>query len=178
MYSLLLCSPQSMTFHNGSHCCLSWCIIILLNTSSALVIDNLSAKRPGVSVPASTLPLRRPMSIQFSSAWYLCARKSPCVLHAISQTFPQHCPWNSFSAHLVDDGLLSSLQRRSPQGNRLWIDVLGFVPAGIVSIILTLKIFRDASHQWWLLFPQVCLLGHFSPLWHVLCVKQVCNSWQ
>ena len=30
-------------------------------------------------------------SVQFSSRWYLCTRKSPYVLHPIFQNFPQRC---------------------------------------------------------------------------------------
>ena len=30
-------------------------------------------------------------SVQFSSRWYLCARKSPYALHPVSQKFPQRC---------------------------------------------------------------------------------------
>ena len=31
------------------------------------------------------------LSVQFSSRWYLCARKSLYVLHPVSQKFPQRC---------------------------------------------------------------------------------------
>ena len=33
----------------------------------------------------------RRSSVQFSSRWYLCARKSPYALHPVSQKFPQLC---------------------------------------------------------------------------------------
>ena len=55
--------------------------------------------------------LQRPLSVivtQFSSRWYLCARKSPYALHPVSQTFPQRCPLNSSNVRLIDDGPLSS----------------------------------------------------------------------
>ena len=34
--------------------------------------------------------------VQFSSRWYLCARKSPYTLHPVSQKFPQRCPLSSY----------------------------------------------------------------------------------
>ena len=37
-------------------------------------------------------------SVQFSSRWYLCAWKSPYVLHLISQKLPQQCLWNGSNA--------------------------------------------------------------------------------
>ena len=51
-------------------------------------------------------------SVQFSSRWYLCAWKSPYALHPVSQKFPQRCIWNSSKIRVIDDGLLSSYQRR------------------------------------------------------------------
>ena len=45
-------------------------------------------------------------SVQFSSRWYLCARKSPYALHHVSQKFPQRCLWNSSNFRLTDDGPL------------------------------------------------------------------------
>ena len=50
---------------------------------------------------------------QFSARWYLCAQKSPYALHPVSQKFPQHCLSNSSNVHLIDNGLLSSFQKRS-----------------------------------------------------------------
>ena len=35
-------------------------------------------------------------SVQFSSRWCLCARKSPYVLHPITQRFPQRLPFKQF----------------------------------------------------------------------------------
>ena len=45
------------------------------------------------------------MSVQFSSRWYLCTRKSPYSLYPVSQKVPQRRLWNG--------GLLSSFQARS-----------------------------------------------------------------
>ena len=115
-------------------------------------------------------------SVQFSSRWYLCARKSPYALHPVSQKFPQRCLWNGSSVRLTDDGPLSSFQGRSsstsffprlsPPGDR-WCDVLGFVPEGSVSSSSTFQVFRDKSHLCWLLFRPVYLLGHFHSHQHV-----------
>ena len=41
------------------------------------------------------------------------------------------------------------------------------MPADSVSSTWTLHIFPDWSHLWWLLYPPVCLLGHFPSLQHV-----------
>ena len=43
---------------------------------------------------------------------YLCARKSPQVLHLISQKFPQCCFWNSSGICLIDNDPLLSFQGR------------------------------------------------------------------
>ena len=50
------------------------------------------------------------VQVQFSSRWYLCARKSPYALHPFSQKFPQRWFWNSSNVRLIDDGPLSSFQ--------------------------------------------------------------------
>ena len=112
-------------------------------------------------------------SVQFSSSWYLCDRKSPCALHLVSQTFPKRCLWNGSNVRRIEDGPLSSFQGRSssassfnasPPSDR-WCDVLGFVPADSVS---TLQVFREASSLWGLLCPPVCLpRSRFPSVCHV-----------
>ena len=52
-------------------------------------------------------------SVQFSSKWYLCARKSPYALRPVSQNFPQRCFWDGSNVRLSDDGPLSSFQGKS-----------------------------------------------------------------
>ena len=109
-------------------------------------------------------------SVQFSSRWYLCARKSPYVLHPVSKRFPQRHLWNSFNVRLIEDGPLSSFQGRLSSASSFhtsWCDALGFVPACSVSSSSTLQLFQEASHLWGLLCPPVCLLGYFSSLRHV-----------
>ena len=90
---------------------------------------------------------------QFSSRWYLCARKSPYALHPVCQKFPQRRLGNSSNVRLIDDGCLVLSRnivsrflfpRLSHPGDR-WRDVLGFVPAGSVSSFSTLQIFREVS---------------------------------
>ena len=71
------------------------------------------------------------VSVQFSSRWYLCARKSPYALHPVSEVSPT-LPWRFL------------FPRLSPPGDR-WCDVLGFVPAGSVSSFSTLQIFREQA---------------------------------
>ena len=56
--------------------------------------------------------------------------------------------------------------RFSPSGHR-WCDAQGFLSVGRVSRSSTLKIVREANRLWWLLFPPVCLVGHFPRLRHV-----------
>ena len=64
------------------------------------------------------------------------------------------CPFNG------DRRLLPcSTLRFSPPGDR-WCDVLGFIPAGILSNSSTLQTFLGACHLWWLLCQPVYLLGH------------------
>ena len=60
--------------------------------------------------------------IQFSSRWYLCARKSPHALHPVSQKFPQCCLWNSSN---WDNGPFSSFQGRSSSHTSLLQAVSG-----------------------------------------------------
>ena len=83
---------------------------------------------------------------QFSSKWYLCSWKRPCVIHPISEKFPQCRLGNSSSVRLIDDGPLFSFQGRLFTASSFhasllqvirWCDVLGFVPAGSVSKLLS-----------------------------------------
>ena len=107
---------------------------------------------------------------QFSSRWYLCARKSPYAQHPVSEVSPT-LPLKQFQCPSVWSSLALSRKvvwrflfpRLSPPGHR-WCDVLGFVPAGSVSSFSTLQIFRKTSHLWGLLCPPVYLLGHLPSL--------------
>ena len=116
--------------------------------------------------------LNNSKSVQFNMVYM--RSENPYALHPVSQKFPQHCLWNGSNVRLIDDGPLSSFQRKivqrllfprlAPPGDR-WCDVLGFVPAGSVSSFSALL--RDASHLWGLLCLSVCLLGHVPSLRHV-----------
>ena len=50
--------------------------------------------------------------VQFSSRRNLCACKSPCALHLVSEKFPQHWLWNSSRMHTV---LLSNRAEICPE---------------------------------------------------------------
>ena len=96
--------------------------------------------------------------------------EKPYTLHPIPRKFLQNCLWSSSTVRLIFQERSSSVSSfhapllQAIDGVR---DVLGFVPAGSVSSSSTLQIFREASHLWGLLFPPVCLLGHFPSLRHV-----------
>ena len=53
-------------------------------------------------------------TVQISSRWHFCARKSPHALHPVSHKFPRRCLSNSSNVRLIDDGPLSSFQGKSP----------------------------------------------------------------
>ena len=73
--------------------------------------------------------------VNFSSRWYLGARKSPYALHPVSQKFLQCCIWNSSSVRLIDDGTLSSFQGRSSSVSSLHASLLQAID-GVFSLIL------------------------------------------
>ena len=58
-----------------------------------------------------------PMTVQFSSRWYLCARKSPSAHHTVTQKFSQCFLRNSSNVRPIDDGPLSSFQGRSSRAS-------------------------------------------------------------
>jgi len=62
--------------------------------------------------------------VQFSSRWYLCARRSPYPLHFVSRKFLQRCLWNSFNAGLTDYGLFSFFQGRSSSASSFHASLL------------------------------------------------------
>ena len=74
-------------------------------------------------------------SVQFSSRWYLCARKIPYALHSVSQKFPQRCLWNGSNVRLTDDGFLSSFQRRSSSASSLSVSLFQAID-GVMSLTL------------------------------------------
>ena len=103
----------------------------------------------------SVVPPVAVFRVQFSSRWYLYARKSPYALHPVSRKFPPtlllrrlRCSsdWRWTSLVLSKKTVKRfPFPRRFPPGDR-WCAVFGFVPAGCVSSSSTLRIFREASH--------------------------------
>ena len=73
--------------------------------------------------------------VQFSSRWYLCARKSPYALHPVSQKFPQRRQGNSSNVRLTDDGRLSSFQGRSSSASSFHASLLQAID-GVMSLAL------------------------------------------
>ena len=85
-------------------------------------------------------------SVQFSSRWYLCARKSPHALHPISQTFPQRCLWNGSNVRLTDDGPLSSFQGRSSSASSFNASLLEVID-GMMSLASCPQVVSQASQH-------------------------------
>ena len=108
--------------------------------------------------------------VQFSSWWYLCARKTPYALHPVSRNIPQRCFWNSSDVCLTDDGPLSSFQVRSSSASSFRVFLLQAIdavmslalcPQVCLKLLNTLYI-REASHLWELLCPPLYLFGNFQ----------------
>ena len=55
----------------------------------------------------------------------------------------------------------------SPPPSQAIDGVMYFVPTDSVSSSITLHIFWDVIHLWWLLFPPDYMLHHFHQFWHV-----------
>ena len=72
----------------------------------------------------------------------------------------------ALSRPFKEDRLAFLFPRLSPPDDR-WCDVLGFVPVGSVSSLLTLQIFREGSRLGDSLCPQVYLLCRFPSTRHV-----------
>ena len=120
---------------------------------------------------------------EFSSRWYLCARKSPYALQPVSQKFPQRCLWNGFNVCLTDDGPLSSFQGRSSSSSSFNASLLQAI-SDVMSLALcphwssvssfsTLKIFRKASHLWEMLVRETTHLSNGNRHLSLTCV-----TWQ
>ena len=82
-------------------------------------------------------------AVQFSSRWYLCARKSPYALHPVSRKFPQSCLWNGFNVRLTDDGPLSSFQGRSSSASSFNVSLLQAID-GVMSLALCRQVVSQA----------------------------------
>ena len=83
----------------------------------------------------STLSTDAELALHFSSGWYLWARKSPYALHPVSEQFPQCRIWSGSNARPIDDGPLSSFQRRSSSGSSFHTSLLQAID-GVMSLAL------------------------------------------
>ena len=72
---------------------------------------------------------------QFSSRWYLCARKNPYALNPVSQKFSQRRLRNGSNVRLIDDGPPSSFQRRSSSDSSFHAYLLQAID-GVMSLVL------------------------------------------
>ena len=125
-----------MAFYLPSSCCLSrFALVTLRPVSGQDFIRNIA------SSISSGQSFSRPSSIQFTSIWYLCCRESPHAL-PISQKFPQHCLWNSSNVCLIDNGPLSSFQRRFSSASSFHACLLQTIDRSII------------DHQVFIFFPR------------------------
>ena len=100
-------SPAGNKLHTGSSQVSEWL--------SKWVVDFYAQS---ASVSLRTIRASITETVQFSSRWYLCARKIPYALHPVSQKFPRRCLWNGCNVRLTDDGPLSSFRGRSSSASR------------------------------------------------------------
>ena len=98
---------------------------------------------------------------------YVFGKAHNYALHPVSQTFPQHCLWNSSKVHLIDDGpVLSHPFKKDCLAPPLSMPLSSrrlIVPTRSVSSSLNASI----SHLWWLLCPPAYQLSHSPALQHV-----------
>ena len=92
--------------------------------------------------------------VQFSAWWYLCARKSPYRRSIPSpRSFRNVAFWKSSSVRLIDDGPLSSFERRSSRKWRSFHASLLQAIGGVCVVLLGLP-------------PQVAYVSSSSTLQH------------
>ena len=90
------------------------------------------------------LPVWVCILFQFSSGWYLCAQKSPYVLHPVSPKFPQCC-----NVRLIDDGSPSwtpSFQGRLSSASSFHTSLLQAID-GVMSLALCLQVVSQAPQH-------------------------------
>ena len=86
-------------------------------------------------------------TVQFSSRWYLCTRKSPYAIHPVTQKFPQRCHSNGSNVRLIDDGPLSSSQgSRSSSASSFHASLLRAID-GVMSLALCPQVVSRASQN-------------------------------
>ena len=89
-------------------------------------------------------------SVQFSSRWYVCARKSPHALHRVSPSLGRF-PNVAFEtvlvfARLTDDGPLSSFKGRSSSASSFHASLLQTID-GVMSLVLCPQVVSQASQH-------------------------------
>ena len=87
-----------------------------------------------------------PMTVQFSSRWYLCARKSPSAHHTVTQKFSQCFLRNSSNVRPIDDGPLSSFQGRSSSASSFHASLLPAID-GVMPLSLCLQVVSQAPQH-------------------------------
>ena len=94
---------------------------------------------------SSKLPILSSL-LQFSSRRYLCAQKSPYALQPVSQKFSQCCLSNCSSVCLIDNGLLSSFQKRLSGASSFKASLLQAIN-GVMSLALCPQVVFHASQH-------------------------------
>ena len=143
--SLLLCLMQSVFMSDAVYVCV-WCSLCL--SDAVWLVYTAVLERPRDCIQGYKniyLPVTL-LCAQFSSRWYLCAQKSPCALHRVSQTFPQRCLWNGSNVRLTDDGPLSSFQGRSSSASSFHASLLQAIN-GVMSLALCPQVVSQAPQH-------------------------------
>ena len=99
--------------------------------------------------------------LQFSSRWYVCARKSPYALHPVSQKFPQSCLSNGSNVRVIDDGPLSSFQRRSSSASSVYASLLQAID-GVMFLALCPQVVPEGSQHFRSSEKQATCGGFFA----------------
>ena len=99
---------------------------------------------------------------QFSSRWYLRARKSPYALHPVPQVFfSQLRLWNGSKVRLIDDGPLSSFQGRSSSAYSFHVRLSG------LEVTRSTALLAAVSLGWRKKTPAVMLGVFFAVRWRL-----------
>ena len=69
-----------------------FCVVhVFMSETHVCMVKTMERISPGGQELCSCVSSAQDWLVQFSSRWYLCARKSPYALHPVSQKFPQRC---------------------------------------------------------------------------------------
>ena len=118
-------------------------------------------------------------SVNFSSRWYLCARKSTYALHFVSQKFPQRWLWNGSNVHLIDGGPLSSFEKRSSSASSFHASLLQAIDGGM-SLALCPQLMSQAPQNFRSSEKQAICEGCFAcqSICSVIHLGQTWNIWK